>query len=120
MGRTKSKNQLQLSSCLMTVREAADFLNVSAGTIYAICQSGTLPHLRIGVGRGTIRIRRRDLIRHAKRARQQSPASEPLPPKSTTGGMFKHLDGERLLAAWQQQGVRVPQQDGRSARTSES
>ena len=45
----------------LTVKQAAEFLNVSSKTIYAACEAGTLRHLRIGEGRGTIRITRADL-----------------------------------------------------------
>lgn len=45
----------------LTVKQAAEFLNVSPKTIYAACEAGTLRHLRIGEGRGTIRITKADL-----------------------------------------------------------
>ncbi|WP_158264859.1 helix-turn-helix domain-containing protein [Blastopirellula marina] len=45
----------------LTVKQAAEFLNVSPKTIYAACEAGTLRHLRIGEGRGTIRITKTDL-----------------------------------------------------------
>lgn len=45
----------------LTVKQAAAYLNVSPKTIYAACDSGALRHLRIGEGRGTIRIKKKDL-----------------------------------------------------------
>lgn len=45
----------------LTVKQAAAFLNVSPKTIYAACESKALRHLRIGEGRGTIRINKADL-----------------------------------------------------------
>lgn len=46
---------------LFTVKQAAAHLNVSPKTIYAACDASTLRHLRIGEGRGTIRIAKSDL-----------------------------------------------------------
>ncbi|RCS42291.1 DNA-binding protein [Bremerella cremea] len=45
----------------LTVKQAAAYLNVSPKTIYAACESKALRHLRIGEGRGTIRINKADL-----------------------------------------------------------
>jgi excisionase family DNA binding protein len=47
---------------LLTVREAARRLEVSAATVYALCAERKLTHLRVGTGRGTIRIRVEDLV----------------------------------------------------------
>ena len=46
---------------LLTVKQAARLLNVSDWTIYDLCEIGRLRHQRIGIGRGTIRIRKEDL-----------------------------------------------------------
>ena len=48
----------------LTVKQAAEYLNVGNKTIYAACQPDAkhvLKHARIGQGRGTIRIDRSDL-----------------------------------------------------------
>jgi excisionase family DNA binding protein len=47
----------------LTVKGAAEFLQVSADAIYSLCQSGKLRHHRVGNRRGTIRIMPADLIR---------------------------------------------------------
>jgi excisionase family DNA binding protein len=47
----------------LTVRQAAEFLGVSADAIYSLCQSGKLRHHRVGNRRGTIRIQPVDLVR---------------------------------------------------------
>ena len=59
----------------LTVREAAQLLNVSAATVYSLCESGDLRHRRIGQGRGTIRIPREDLeaFRHSTTSRGAIP-----------------------------------------------
>jgi excisionase family DNA binding protein len=46
---------------LLTVKQAAERLNVSIRTVYDLCDNGRLRCQRIGVGRGTIRIRPADL-----------------------------------------------------------
>jgi excisionase family DNA binding protein len=45
-----------------TVKEAADFLNVSVGLVYRLTESGKLPSVRIG---SSIRIPRRVLVEMA-------------------------------------------------------
>jgi excisionase family DNA binding protein len=43
---------------LLTVRQVADRLGVSAATVYGLCDRGELPHLRVS---NAIRVRREDL-----------------------------------------------------------
>ncbi len=45
----------------MKVREAAKRLEVSSSIVYGLCAQGRLPHVRVGLGRGTIRISEDDL-----------------------------------------------------------
>lgn len=49
---------------LLTVKQAAWYLNVGDRTVYSLCADNNLRHYRIGNGRGTIRIRREDLDRY--------------------------------------------------------
>ena len=62
----------------MTVREAAQRLEVSTGTVYLLCSQGLLEHARIGTGRGTIRISEQQLSAYLLRAQQplQVPAGQ--------------------------------------------
>ncbi|MHC4402137.1 MAG: helix-turn-helix domain-containing protein [Planctomycetota bacterium] len=46
---------------LLTVGEVAKRLNVSVGCVYALVAKNEISHVRIGVGRGTIRLRQEDL-----------------------------------------------------------
>ena len=46
---------------LMTVRQTAEFLNVSQSLVYQLVDRGRLACHRIGAGRGTIRISREDV-----------------------------------------------------------
>ena len=55
----------------MTVAEAAAYLRVSIGTIYSLCQNSRLEHFRIGLGRGTIRIKKEALDALLREGRQK-------------------------------------------------
>lgn len=46
---------------LLTVRDVAGMLNVSPTCVYSLIERRKLAHIRIGRGRGTIRIRQDDL-----------------------------------------------------------
>jgi excisionase family DNA binding protein len=49
---------------MLTVKDVARILNVSVGCVYALVDAGRIPHHRIGVGRGTLRISTDDLDRY--------------------------------------------------------
>jgi excisionase family DNA binding protein len=44
-----------------TVQQVAAELQVSRATIYELCAQQKLPHFRVGIGRGAIRIQEADL-----------------------------------------------------------
>jgi excisionase family DNA binding protein len=44
-----------------SVSEASEYLKVTPTTVYTLCKEGRLKHHRIGKGRGTIRIKKRNL-----------------------------------------------------------
>ena len=46
---------------VLTVKETAERLKLSVGCVYQLLAERRLPHLRIGCGRGAIRIREEDL-----------------------------------------------------------
>ena len=52
---------------LLTVKEAAAKLKTSTATVYELCASGRLPHLRISTH--SIRIASRDLVRFVRSCR---------------------------------------------------
>ena len=58
----------------MKVPEAAKRLEVSASMVYGLCASGRMPHKRIGLGRGTIRISEEDLTAYLDTCRADRPA----------------------------------------------
>src|SRR5262245_5405287 len=88
---------------LLTVRQVAERLQVSVGIIYCLCAQSRLPHVRIGVGRGTIRIDEQALEAFIQGATVQpkEPAA-PLPHSSVTPGatgasrQFRHVQWTRL------------------------
>lgn len=45
----------------MNVRQAAAMLECSVTTTYALLRAGRLPHRRVGLGRGAIRVDRADV-----------------------------------------------------------
>jgi len=94
---------------LLTVRETADLLKLSAGAVYALCKAGTLPHHRLGQGRGAIRVDRQDLFAYVEACRAGAapvrgsgptvpPTETPASKKGLPVGRFKHLRVDRLLA----------------------
>ncbi|MDR3620462.1 MAG: helix-turn-helix domain-containing protein [Paludisphaera borealis] len=73
----------------MTVKAAAERLEVSASTIYALVAAGRLRCVRIGLGRkGAIRILDEHLEEYL-RGSESRPA--PAPPPSPPRRGFKHL-----------------------------
>jgi excisionase family DNA binding protein len=46
---------------MLSVRQVAERLQCSAATVYALCAAKLLPHSRVGLGRGIIRISEADL-----------------------------------------------------------
>jgi excisionase family DNA binding protein len=57
----------------MDVREAARRLEVSIATVYGLCGQGRLPHARVGLGRGVIRISEDDLKSFLESCRPEPP-----------------------------------------------
>ena len=105
---------------MLSVKQVAQRLNVSLGTVYGLVNSGRLRAFRIGVGRGTLRVPEESLqafldlsiVGDGQRVSETSQTR-------ASGRLFKHLDGDRLRAAWQRRGVRVGQPDGDNAQSSE-
>lgn len=46
---------------MLKVKQVAERLNVPKSTVYSLVDNGLLPCVRIGLGRGTIRVEERDL-----------------------------------------------------------
>jgi excisionase family DNA binding protein len=88
----------------MTVAEAAKLLEVSPKTIYDLCRTGLIGHLRIGTKRGTIRIEPEDVERFRVEARAKGanpslvrysvkppPPAVRTPPPRVAYHTFKHI-----------------------------
>ena len=89
---------------LLTVRDTARKLGVSLGCVYGLVAKGELAHLRIGTGRGTIRIDENDLGDFIDGRKVGKPTRRRRTSPSPTA--FTNLDGARLREAWRDQGVR--------------
>jgi excisionase family DNA binding protein len=70
----------------VTVRQAAQRLEVSASTVYALVASGKLRCSRIGLGRGVIRISEDQLNDYLLSAEPSPPPTTPVRPMK-----LKHL-----------------------------
>ena len=73
---------------LLTIKQAAERLNVCQATVYDLCTRRKLAHVRIGSGRGTIRIDEAELEAFVREATVQpdEPAAPQAPPRA-----LKHL-----------------------------
>lgn len=86
---------------MLTVKRTAEILSISIGVVYALCARGLLRHERFGTGRGTIRIPEESLAEYRSKA---GGYQNPTLPHSRLHH-FKELDSQRLVAAWQKQGI---------------
>lgn len=68
---------------MMSVKELAKALGVSAKTVYALCDQDAIPYYRIGTGRGTLRFEI-DEVKHALR-------EEPAPRITQRSPSKRHL-----------------------------
>jgi excisionase family DNA binding protein len=75
----------------MRVKEVAERLEVSADTVYALIQSRKLRCIRVGVGRGTIRITEEHLAEFMAGAEQGPKPAAPARPKLVKSRYF-HYD----------------------------
>lgn len=76
---------------MMTVATVAKRLNCSQALVYALCADGILPHHRLGLGRGTIRVSETqvvDFLERTKKGGGERTVSVPSAPKSP---VLKHL-----------------------------
>jgi excisionase family DNA binding protein len=72
----------------VTVRQAADRLEVSQSTVYGLIAAGKLRCARIGLGRGVIRIQEEHLAEYLA-GTQAAPRSSSVPSRVPHG--LKHL-----------------------------
>ena len=65
---------------LLTVRDVARQLNVSAACVYALVEQRQIPHVRIGSGRGVIRFRPGDVDAYLAERHVDRDERSPRPP----------------------------------------
>ncbi len=68
----------------LTVRQASERLGVAASTVYLLCARGLIRHVRIGAGRGTIRIPEEALAAYERSRTVDGPRPDP-------GVALKHI-----------------------------
>jgi excisionase family DNA binding protein len=74
---------------MLTVREVAEQLRVSPTCVYSLVDQGKLACLRIGIGRGAIRICESDLSAYVEGCR--NPGNESLALATRPRGKLRHL-----------------------------
>jgi excisionase family DNA binding protein len=80
----------------MTVDQVAERLEVKRSVIYALCADGVLAHIRIGRGRGTIRVTEEDLADFIARSRVEARPRPPVQRNQGTGLAVRSILGEML------------------------
>ena len=74
---------------MLTVKQVAERLTVSASCIYQLVETGRLSHHRIGVGRGAIRFTEEDVDEFLAQSREEMRTESP--PASPPRRKLKHL-----------------------------
>lgn len=72
---------------LLSIKQACEKLHLGQTTVYGLCKRRMLRHVRVGLGRGSIRIDEKDLDEYLKGAMVGAVPVQPLPPRER----FKHL-----------------------------
>ena len=91
---------------MLKLTQVAERLNISLSGCYALVATKQLPVVATGAGGKGYRVTEQDLadfIENRKKGRGPDSWSRRADPRSPR--LFKHLDGERLRAAWREQGV---------------
>jgi excisionase family DNA binding protein len=76
---------------MLTVKQVAALLNISATCVYQLVATGRLPNHRIGVGRGAIRIDDSDLLAYLDRSRVDEADHQPPRVETKKRSEFKQL-----------------------------
>lgn len=90
---------------MLRLREVAERLNCSLSNVYALIEQGRLATVSVGAGGKGYRVAEAELQRFLAERRRHLGKETPTSPKNKTLRPFKHLDGDKLRAAWRQQGV---------------
>lgn len=87
---------------LLKVDEVAAILRISRSACYGLVASQQIQAHKIG---GSIRVCEEDLLSYIAGTRITSPQTSVRPTRRRRNRSVKHLDADRLLAAWKKQGV---------------
>ena len=93
------------SDRFLTVKQVSERLGVSLGCVYQLVAAGRVQHIRVGLGRGTIRIREDSVDAYIESVTLTERDKDEKPPRraaSSKKGVFRHLDAERLTDAWRE------------------
>lgn len=90
---------------LLTVKQVAARLAISDSSVRTTIRNGDLPAYRFGPRRKTYRIHSDDLADYTAACRTDTKKNRAQPKPKKTASAFQKLDGQRLLDAWQDQGV---------------
>jgi Helix-turn-helix domain len=89
-------------SHMFKIKEVAAILRISESEVRNIRDAGILGSFRLrGTGRGPTRFRKDEVVEYLRSCRSEptTPRREQTP-RQGVGKPFKHLDDDRLLAAW--------------------
>lgn len=93
---------------VLTVKQVAERLNVEPSCVYAVLAARRLRFVRLGSGRGIIRVREEALEQFIREntvpRRGKTCRKRPAPAPSA----FTRLDAAQLREAWSEQGVEMP------------
>jgi excisionase family DNA binding protein len=85
---------------MLTVKEAAKRLGISQSKLYQLVSERKIAHYRVG---GKIVFAEADLDAYLESCRVEA-GGVARAPRRPSGGLFKHLDSQRLAEAWRRQG----------------
>jgi excisionase family DNA binding protein len=81
---------------LLTVKQAAEILQISVGAVYALCASATLAHYRMGANQSAIRIDRAELLAYLQSCKCVPPKRAVDEPRSHASRRATRLKQTRL------------------------
>jgi excisionase family DNA binding protein len=93
---------------LLNVKQVAELLRVERSCIYWLLGEKRLHGIRIGFGRGTIRIESEEVLRYVRDNTVRRRGKLPGKPRISAPNAFMHLNASRLREAWAEQGVVQP------------
>lgn len=102
---------------MFKLTEVAARLNCSLANVYALKDAGLLVCVATGANGKGLRVEEEELERFLRERRERPGRTVRESPRRNAPRAFKHLDGDRLLAAWRRRGSPADRQDADSARS---